>query len=63
VQWDTPITDRIMIYQFLNQRSGSLVLQVPSEEVLHVAHGIQEIFQQDAAKAAADSQPRQESVK
>jgi hypothetical protein len=47
VQWDS--LDHLMIYQFVNQ-SGSLVLQVPSEEVLGVTRGIKESLQQEATK-------------
>lgn len=50
VQWDS--SDHLMIYQFVNQ-SGSLVLQVPSEEVLGVARGIEESLQQEATKQEA----------
>ena len=53
VQWDTPMTDRIEIYQFVNQQSGSLIIQVPSEEVLGLAHDIQSELAQDASRETA----------
>lgn len=63
VQWDNPMADNIEIYQFLNQRSGNLILQLPSEQVLSVVHGIQEQFQEDAARTEAAHQDQPEAVK
>ncbi len=45
VQWDTPMQYYIMIYQFLNQQSGSLVLQEPNDQMLNVIHAIRQILQ------------------
>jgi hypothetical protein len=56
VQWDTPMSDYIVIYQFLNQQSGSLILQEPSEQMLSVIHQIQELLR-STARAAATLQP------
>src|ERR1700691_5009858 len=39
VQWDT--SDQIVVYQFVNQQ-GSLILQVPSEQMLNLASEITE---------------------
>jgi hypothetical protein len=39
VQWDT--SDQIVVYQFINQQ-GSLILQVPSEQMLNLASQITE---------------------
>ena len=44
LQWDSAV--HLRIYQFVNQ-SGTLVLQIPSEQVLNVARGIQEAFQKE----------------
>jgi methyl coenzyme M reductase beta subunit len=51
VQWDE--TDQVEIYQFVNQQ-GSLILQVPSEQLLSLARQIsQELVQEAAAQASA----------
>ena len=49
VQYDKQM-DMTMIYQFLDKQSGSLVLQVPSQQVLSVAHAIDTQLQQDISK-------------
>lgn len=46
VQWDQP--DQVVVYQFINQQ-GSLILQVPSEQMLNLARDIS----QELAQAAA----------
>jgi hypothetical protein len=46
VQWDT--SDRIVVYQFVNQQ-GSLILQVPSEQMLNLASQITEELVQETA--------------
>ena len=46
VQFDKPMNDDILIYQFLDKQSGSLVMQFPTTQVLGVAHEIQEELQQ-----------------
>jgi len=46
VQWDQP--DQVVVYQFINQQ-GSLILQVPSEQMLNIARDIS----QELAQAAA----------
>jgi hypothetical protein len=56
VQWDNQIKDE-MIYQFRDGRSGALVLQVPSEEVLNVAHGIDEEFLKESAPKQVSAPP------
>jgi hypothetical protein len=49
VQWNT--SDQIVVYQFVNQQ-GSLILQVPSEQMLNLASQItQELAQEAAPKA------------
>lgn len=45
VQWDKP--DQIVIYQFVNQQ-GTLILQVPSEQMLNLAHQISQELAQEA---------------
>jgi hypothetical protein len=50
VQWDS--SDQIVIYQFINQH-GSLILQVPSEQMLNLASQIS----QELGKEAAPKQP------
>jgi len=48
VQWNT--SDQIAVYEFIN-RQGSLILQVPSEQMLNLASQIsQELAQEDVAK-------------
>jgi hypothetical protein len=49
VQWDTP-ENHIMVYQVLDKQSGSLVLQVPSAEVLSGMHQSQELLQRIASR-------------
>jgi len=49
VQWNT--SDQIVVYQFVNQQ-GSLILQVPSEQMLNLASQItQELAEEAAPKA------------
>lgn len=55
VQWDTPMADYIEIYQFVNQASGSLVLQEPNQEMLSLIHEIRQMLQETAQQAAAAS--------
>jgi hypothetical protein len=52
VQVDTP-ADNILVYQVLDKQSGSLVLQVPSEEVLSGIHQSQELLQRIASRGRA----------
>jgi hypothetical protein len=49
VQVDTPADD-ILIYRVLDKQSGSLVLQVPSAEVLSGIHQSQELLQRIASR-------------
>jgi hypothetical protein len=46
LQWDT--SDRVEIYQFVNQQ-GSLIVQVPSEQMLAIARQISEALAHEAA--------------
>jgi hypothetical protein len=50
VQWDASV--HLRIYQFVNQQSGALVLQVPSEQVLNVTHEIQDALNQESLQIA-----------
>jgi len=50
VQWDD--SDRVEIYQFVNQQ-GSLILQVPSEQLLSLARQISVELAKDAAEQSA----------
>jgi hypothetical protein len=62
VQRDT--STHVMIYQFVNQQSGSLVLQVPSKEVLDLTRGIQESLQkEEVAQQLAVQESSQNSLK
>lgn len=45
LQWDPSV--HLRIYQFVNQ-SGTLILQVPSEEVLNLARGIRDSLQKES---------------
>jgi hypothetical protein len=48
VQWNT--AGQIAVYEFVN-RQGSLILQVPSEQMLNLASQVsQELAQEDVAK-------------
>lgn len=49
VQLDTP-SDDILVYQVLDKKSGDLVLQVPSAEVLSGIHRSQELLLQIASR-------------
>lgn len=52
LQWDT--SDHVVIYQFVNQQ-GSLILQVPSEQILNLGREIsRELAQQVAPKDATE---------
>lgn len=54
VQWDTP--DHVVIYQFVNRR-GSLILQIPSEQMLSLARQItQELVREAAPKKPAGNE-------
>jgi hypothetical protein len=46
VQWDKP--DQVIIYQFVNQQ-GSVIVQVPSEQMLNLARQISQELAQEAA--------------
>ena len=50
LQWDS--SDGVRIYQFVDQKSGVLILQIPSEEVLKVGRGIQESLQESLQRQA-----------
>jgi hypothetical protein len=59
VQLDSA-TDDIMVYRVLDTKSGALVFQVPSAEVLSGIHQSQELLQQIASRgnaATADEVP------
>jgi uncharacterized FlaG/YvyC family protein len=55
VEWDKQFKDDVMIYQLLDKQSGALVLQVPSQEVLSVAHAINESLQPKPKEEAQTS--------
>jgi len=55
VQWDTPMQDYLMIYQFVNQQSGDLILQMPDEQLLSLIHQIREMLQHTQQQAIAAS--------
>ena len=54
VQLDTP-ADGILIYQILDKKSGSLVMQVPSAEQIRNIHQSQELLQRIAARATTST--------
>lgn len=59
VQWNS--ADRVLVYEFVNQQ-GSLILQIPSQELLSLAEVIsQELAQAGAGKAAAPVEGGQEN--
>ncbi len=49
VQWNS--SDQIVVYQFVNQQ-GSLILQVPSEQMLNLANQIAQQLAEEAASKA-----------
>ena len=49
------MADYIEIYQFVNQQSGSLILQEPNQEMLSLIHQIREMLQSTAQQAASAS--------
>jgi hypothetical protein len=54
VQWDKQ--DQVVIYQFVNQQ-GSLILQVPSEQLLSLARQIsQELVQETAPQTSVGAE-------
>jgi hypothetical protein len=55
VQWDTPMADYIEVYQFVDQQSGSLVLQIPNAQMLSLIHQIRAMLQSTEQQAAAAS--------
>jgi hypothetical protein len=55
VQWDTPMADYIMIYQYRDQQSGALILQMPNEQILSLVHQIQQMLQSTQRQASAAS--------
>jgi hypothetical protein len=62
VQFDKPMNDDILIYQFLDKQSGSLILQVPSTQVLGVAHEIQNELQEQSSEEQASEQSAKENA-
>src|SRR5579863_5130352 len=62
VQWDTP-ADGIMVYRVLDKQSGSLVLQVPSAEVLNGIHQSQEVLQRIASRGKIPASTHPATVK
>jgi hypothetical protein len=55
VQRDSEITNQVVI-KYVDQATGGVILQVPSAEVLNVAHGIVQDLRQ-AAKPERSSNP------
>jgi len=50
VQRDTATGEPV--YQFIDRRSGFLILQIPSEQMLNLIHEIQQQWQQLSSKPA-----------
>lgn len=46
VQWND---DQVMIVRLVNKRTGDLVEQVPSDEMLKVVHNLQQLLRRQAA--------------
>lgn len=60
VQWDKELKNEV-IYQVLDKQWGNVVLQMPSEQVLGVAHEIQaslhaEVSKEESAPAASSAE-------
>jgi len=49
------MADYIMIYQYRDQQSGNLILQMPNEQMLNLIHRIQEMLQSTQRQASAAS--------
>ena len=62
MQFDKPMNDDILIYQFLDKQSGNLILQVPSSQVLGVAHEIQSELQEQASEERVSEQSAEENA-
>jgi len=60
VQLDSPADD-IIVYQVLDTKSGALVLQVPSAEVLSGIHQTQELLQRIASRGKASTSTSDEA--
>jgi len=43
VQWNE---DKVMVMRFLDKRTGDLVEQVPSDEILKVVHNLEQLLRQ-----------------
>lgn len=63
VQFDKPMNDNILIYQFLDKQSGNLILQVPSSQVLGVVHEIQSELREQATQEQAQQSAEENAVK
>lgn len=62
VQRDSQLADQIII-KYMDQTTGQMILQVPSTQVLGVARGIAQDFQQEAARNAAAAAVKPTEVK
>ena len=46
VHSDTSMEPPVLVYEFVDSKSGSLILQVPSEQMLNLVQGIRQRLQQ-----------------
>jgi hypothetical protein len=49
VHTDTSTGQQIMVYEFVDPRSGAAIFQIPSKQMLSLVQGIRERLQQMAA--------------
>jgi uncharacterized FlaG/YvyC family protein len=61
VQRDSQLANQIII-KYMDQTTGQMILQVPSTQVLGVARGIAQDFQQEATRNAAAAQAKPAEV-
>jgi hypothetical protein len=56
VERDSQIREQIIV-RYMNQTTGNLILQVPSDQVLNVAHGIYQEFEEQVKAAESPAPP------
>lgn len=59
VHYDTAAAQDIPVYHFLDRRSGELVVQIPSEQMLNLIHSIQQqLLRMGPIPGAAAANPK-----
>lgn len=57
---DTSTGQQILVYEFVNPKSGALIFQIPSEQMLNLVQVIRQRLQQMAAKQSGDGEVKPE---